>query len=51
MKAEAPPRPEQVLQELFELLEEYAPGWYTEDHHRRARAALTNSPGVSFKTS
>jgi len=22
--------------ELFELLEEYAPIWYTEDHHRRA---------------
>ena len=22
--------------ELFELLEEYAPIWYTEDHHKRA---------------
>jgi len=25
--------------ELFELLEEYAPVWYTEQHHRRALAA------------
>ena len=26
--------------ELFELLEEYAPVWYTEQHHDRALAAL-----------
>jgi hypothetical protein len=25
--------------ELFELLEEYAPSWYTEEHHNRAVAA------------
>jgi len=25
--------------ELCELLEEYAPVWYTEEHHRRALAA------------
>jgi len=25
--------------ELFELLEEYAPIWYTEDHHQRALTA------------
>lgn len=25
--------------ELFELLEEYAPVWYTEQYHRRALAA------------
>jgi hypothetical protein len=25
--------------ELFELLEEYAPVWYTEKHHLRATAA------------
>ena len=25
--------------ELFELLEEYAPTWYTEEHHNRAVAA------------
>ena len=29
-----------VLEELFTLLEEYGPGWYTEDHHKRAVAAL-----------
>jgi hypothetical protein len=32
--------PEVVLRELFELLEDYAPMWYTEEHHRRAVAAL-----------
>lgn len=26
--------------ELFELLETYAPTWYTEEHHNRAVAAL-----------
>jgi hypothetical protein len=25
--------------ELFELLQEYAPVWYTEQHHNRASAA------------
>jgi hypothetical protein len=29
-----------VLRELFELLEDYAPGWYTEELHNRAAAAL-----------
>jgi hypothetical protein len=29
-----------VLRELFELLEDYAPIWYTEDLHNRAAAAL-----------
>jgi len=29
-----------ALMELFELLEEYAPAWYTEEHHNRAVAAL-----------
>ena len=29
-----------VLAELFWLLEEYGPLWYTEDHHRRATRAL-----------
>lgn len=32
--------PKVILEELFELLEEYGPAWYTEDHHRRAVAAL-----------
>ena len=26
----------------FELLEEYAPGWYTEQYHQRALSALAN---------
>lgn len=30
----------QAFAELFELLEEYAPFWYTEQHHNRAIAAL-----------
>jgi len=29
-----------VIEELFELLEEYGPSWYTEEHHKRAVAAL-----------
>ena len=29
-----------VLEELFSLLEEYGPTWYTEEHHKRAVAAL-----------
>ncbi len=32
--------PKAVLAELFELLEDYGPGWYTEVHHNRAVAAL-----------
>ena len=30
----------EVLQELVNLLEQYAPTWYTEEHHRRALRAL-----------
>lgn len=29
-----------ALHELFQLLEDYAPTWYTEEHHDRAMAAL-----------
>ena len=29
-----------VFEELFELLEEYAPVWYSEELHYRAEAAL-----------
>lgn len=29
-----------VLQELFELLEDYGPAWYTQEYHDRAVAAL-----------
>ena len=31
---------EEAFRELFNLLEQYAPVWYTEDHHNRAVAAL-----------
>jgi hypothetical protein len=30
----------EVLSELRDLLEDYAPAWYTEEHHRRVEAAL-----------
>ena len=29
-----------VCTEIYELLEEYAPPWYTEEHHERVKAAL-----------
>jgi hypothetical protein len=32
--------PATVLLELFELLEDYSPVWYTEENHHRAVAAL-----------
>ena len=41
-----PPQPETVsktkavLEELFVLLEEYGPVWYTQEHHDRAVKAL-----------
>jgi len=31
---------ETVLSELFELLEEYGPAWYTVEHHGRACSVL-----------
>lgn len=34
------PTAREVLEELFLLLEDYAPVWYTEQHHNRAVAAL-----------
>jgi hypothetical protein len=30
----------EALKMLFDLLEEYAPTWYTEEHHDRAASAL-----------
>jgi len=36
------PTPPIVLREVFELLEEYGPIWYTEEIHDRIRAALSN---------
>ena len=39
-----PPRQENIakaaLEELFALLEDYGPSWYTEEHHKRAMSAL-----------
>ncbi len=37
---ETVPTTREVLEELFQLLEDYAPAWYTERHHDRAVAAL-----------
>ena len=34
-----------VLEELFVLLEDYAPVWYTEEHHKRAIDALLERQG------
>jgi len=31
-----------VLEEVFQLLEDYGPLWYTEEHHDRILAALRN---------
>jgi hypothetical protein len=35
-----PLNPRTVFVELFELLEEYGPSWYTEEQHNRAVAAM-----------
>jgi len=32
--------PKDVLKELFDLLEDYAPAWYTEEHRNRVAIAL-----------
>ncbi len=37
---EEPVSARDVLQELYILLEEYAPTWYTQEHHDRALQAL-----------
>jgi hypothetical protein len=34
-----------ALSDLHSLLEEYAPAWYTEEHHRKAELALRASRG------
>jgi hypothetical protein len=31
---------EEVFEELFRLMEQYAPAWYTEEHYKRAVIAL-----------
>ena len=41
---EGVPTTHEVLLELFQLLEDYAPTWYSEKHHNRAVAALLGRP-------
>lgn len=36
------PNARTVLEEVFELLEDYAPIWYTQEQHNRILAALRN---------
>ena len=38
-----------ALQMLFDLLEAFAPCWYTEEHHERALAALAVSASDGFR--
>ncbi|WP_263355078.1 hypothetical protein [Acidicapsa acidisoli] len=38
----------EALAELIELLEDYAPSWYTEEHHKRALAALQGASKPSY---
>jgi hypothetical protein len=38
------PTTREALEDLFQLLEEYAPTWYTEEHHNLAVAALLGRP-------
>lgn len=40
--AEIPERVTHALTLLYELLEEYAPSWYTQEHHEIAKAALND---------
>ena len=35
---------EQALTQLYQLLEEYAPSWYTQEHREMAESALGRSP-------
>ena len=35
-----PSRAVEALRTLYELLEQYAPSWYTDEHHRQAASAL-----------
>jgi hypothetical protein len=41
--------PNTALKELFDLLENYSPTWYTEEHHNRAAAALLRSAEYHFR--
>jgi hypothetical protein len=35
----------EALSDLHNLLEQYAPAWYTEEHHRKAESALHTGRG------
>jgi hypothetical protein len=39
--SDSAPTPTVVLKEVVDLLEEYAPMWYSEELHNRAMAALS----------
>lgn len=41
--------PNIALKELFDLLEVYAPAWYTQEQHDRAEAALSRSTKFHFR--
>ena len=41
----SPSNPREVFAELLQLLEEYGPNWYTEEHHSRALTALHKLEG------
>jgi hypothetical protein len=47
MEAE-PMTPKDVLKELFDLLEDFAPSWYTEEHRIRAANALQESDDAQW---
>jgi len=36
-----------ILSELFVLLENYAPEWYREDHHKALRTTIEKMNGMS----
>lgn len=36
----------EALKMLYELLEAYAPVWYTENHHEKAEAALRSTDAM-----
>jgi hypothetical protein len=40
-----------ALQTLFALLEDYAPGWYTQKHHDIASDALASAKGSTSPSS
>jgi hypothetical protein len=41
--------PKDVFKELFDLLEDYAPAWYTEEHRSRVAIAMQESDEVPWR--